>query len=379
MSDKVTKQGKPSKSGRAASSRRGFLKGAVAGAAASTAVAAPAIAQGKVRWKMVTTWPKNFPGVGIAAQRIADRITAMSDGQLEIKLFAAGELVPAFEMFDAVRDGIAQCGHDAPYYWVAKHKSTPFFCTVPGGLTPVEQMGWIQHGGGQELWDELYGRFGLRAWIGGNAGMQFMGWFKNEINSLADLQGLKIRMAGLHAEVFNRMGATAVNLPGGEIMPALQSGVIDAAEWGGPWMDVAFGFYKVVTHCYGPTAHEPGAMNSFTVNLEAYEDLPKHLQEVVRYGALAEVANLLGEFNALNAVSLESMKEKYNVTPGIFPDDVLNAWFEKSAEVNAEAAQEDDLAQRIYDSWSAYRERAIALAPYADYGFMKARERAAIG
>lgn len=379
MSSKAKTRKSATKTSGAKSTRRGFLTGAVAGAAASTTLAAPAIAQGKVRWKMLTTWPKNFPGVGTAAQGVADRITAMSDGQLDIKLFAAGEIVPAFEMFDAVRDGTAECGHDAPYYWVAKHKAAPFFCTVPGGLTPVEQMGWIKHGGGQELWDELYGRFGLRAWMAGNAGMQFMGWFQREIKSLDDLQGLKIRMAGLHAEVFNRMGATAVNLPGGEIMPALQSGVIEAAEWGGPYMDVAFGFYKVVKYCYGPSAHEPGAMLSFVVNQEAFEDLPKHLQLIVQHAAEAQLPDTLGQFNALNAVSLQSLKEKYDVTPGIFPDDVLKAWFEKSAEVVAEAAAEDELAQRIYDSWSAYRQRAMELAPYADYGFMMARERAAIG
>jgi len=379
MSNAIGKPGRKTKAAAGTHTRRGFLQGAVAGTAAATTIAAPAIAAGKVKWNMITTWPKNFPGLGTGAQAIADRITAMSDGQLEVKLYGAGELVPAFELFDAIREGTAQCGHDAPYYWVAKHKSTPFFCTVPGGLTPTEQMGWLRHGGGQELWDELYGRFGLRAWMGGNAGMQFMGWFKNEIKSLDDLQGLKIRMAGLHAEVFNRMGATAVNMSGGEIMPALQSGVIEAAEWGGPWMDVAFGFYKVIKYCYGPSAHEPGAMNSFVVNVEAYEDLPKPLQLIVRHAAEAQVPEMLGQFNAMNAVSLETLTKKYGVTPGIFPDDVLKAWFEKSAEVVAETATEDELAQRIYDSWSQYRQRAMALAPYADYGFMKARERAAIG
>ncbi len=365
-----------SKASPTAKSRRGFLKGAVAGTAAASTLAAPAIAADKISWKLITTWPKNFPGVGIAAQRIADRITAMSDGQLEVKLFAAGELVPAFELFDAVRDGIAQCGHDAPYYWVAKHKAAAFFCTVPGGLTPTEQIGWIQHGGGQALWDELYGRFGLRAWMAGNAGMQFMGWFKNQINSLADLQGLKIRMAGLHAEVFNRLGATTINLPGGEVVPALQTGVIDAAEWGGPWMDVAFGIHKIVRHCYGPSAHEPGATLSLVVNREAYDELPKHLQRIVQHAAEVQVMDTLGEFNAFNASSLETLGSEYGISPAVFPDDVLNAWFEKSAEVVAEAAEQDDLAKRIFDSWSQYRQRAMALAPYADYGFMQARQRA---
>jgi TRAP-type mannitol/chloroaromatic compound transport system substrate-binding protein len=213
--------------------RRKFLAAAAAGTAAT--LSAPAIAQGRVRWKMVTTWPKNFPGLGTGAQRVADRIEAMSDGRMEVRLYADRELVPAFEAFDAVREGIAEMSHDASYYWVAKHKSTPFFCTVPGGLTQQEHTGWINHGGGQQLWDELYAGFGLKAFLAGGSGVQMGGWFQKEINSLADLKGLKMRIPGLGAEVINRLGATAVNMPGGEIMPALQSGVIDATEWVGPW------------------------------------------------------------------------------------------------------------------------------------------------
>lgn len=354
--------------------RRSFLKGAAAGAAAaSSGIAAPAIAQGKVRWRMVTCWPKNFPGLGVGAQRIADRIAGMSDGQLQIKLFAGGELVPPFEVFDAVREGTAECGHDAPYYWIAKNRSTPFFCTVPGGLTPQEQFGWIHHGGGQALWDELYAPFGLRAWMAGCAGMQLIGWFRNEIRGLRDLQGLKIRMAGLHAEVFNRLGATAVNLPGGEIMAALQSGVIDAAEWGGPWMDIAFGFHKITKFCYGPGVHEPAAMPSLVVNLEAYEALPTHLQMIVRHAADAEVAFMLGEFTAFNGIALQRLLDDYGVKAAILPADILKRWFEVSAEVVAETAAEGDINRRIYESWRQFRLQAMALAPYAEYGFMANR------
>ncbi|MDP6350750.1 MAG: TRAP transporter substrate-binding protein [Alphaproteobacteria bacterium] len=354
--------------------RRSFLKGTTVGTvAALSSLPAPAIAQSKFRWKMVTCWPKNFPGLGTGAQRIADRIAAMSDRQLEVKLFAAGELVPAFEVFDAVREGTAECGHDAPYYWIAKNRSAPFFCTVPGGLTPQEQMGWIYHGGGQQLWDELYAPFGLRAWMAGLNGMQFIGWFRNEINSLDDVRGLKIRMAGLHAEVFNRLGATAVNLPGGEIMAALQSGVIDAAEWGGPWMDVAFGFYKVAKYCYGPGVHEPAAAPSLVVNLEAYQSLPKHLQSIVRHAADAEVGYLLGEFTAFNGIGLQSLLNEHDVNVRTLPKDVLRRWFEVSADVVSETAQDGDINRRIYDSWSKFRKEALALAPYAEYGFMAHR------
>ena len=355
-------------------SRRAFLKGAAAGSVAvSTAVAAPAIAAGRIRWKMVTTWPKNFPGVGIAAQRIADRIGALSDGRLTVKLFAAGEFVPAFEVFDAVRDGTAECGHDAPYYWIAKNRSAPFFCTVPGGLTPQEHNAWIQFGGGQELWDEMYAEFGLRAWLAGNAGTQMIGWFRKPIRSVDDLSGLKIRMAGLHAEVFNRLGATSVNMAGGEIMAALQSGLIDAAEWGGPWMDLAFGFYKVAKYCYGPGVHEPGAAQSLVVNLKAYEALPADLKEIVRAAADVETVRLLSEFTVMNARARHTLVNEHGVTMEPLPESLLKRWFEVSADVVAETAAEGDLNRRIYDNWTKFRQAVIDFGPFSEFGYMKAR------
>ena len=374
--------------------RRDFLAGAATGAvvagaatyAATSATpapikagtpaapgAAPAAASGAVEWRMVTSWPKNFPGVGIAAQRIADRIAAMSDGRLKVKLFAAGEFVPAFEVFDAVREGKAECGHDSPYYWIAKSRAAAFFSSVPGGLTPQEQMGWVYFGGGQELWDELYGQFGMRAWLAGNAGMQMIGWFNKEMRTLDDFNGLKIRMAGLQAEVLNRMGATTVNLSGGEIMPALQSGVIDAAEWGGPWMDLAFGFYKIAKYCYGPGVHEPGTAQSLVVNLEAYEALPTHLQEIVRGAAAIENGLLLSEFTAKNAIALTTLVEEHGVHMAPLPPEMLARWFEISAEVVAETAQDDAISRRIYESWLEFRARSVAIAPLSSLGFMQAR------
>ncbi len=352
--------------------RRAFLAGAAA-APAAAAFPAPAIAQGRVRWRMLTTWPKNFPGVGTAAQRIADRISAMSDGRMTVKLFAAGEFVPAFEMFDAIREGKADMGHDAPYYWIAKQKACAFFCSVPGGLTPWEHMGWVNFGGGQELWDELYAEFGLRAWLAGNAGMQMVGWFRNPLQSLADLQGLKIRMAGLQSEVLSRLGATTVNLPGGEVMPALQSGVIDAAEWGGPWMDLAFGFHKIAKYCYGPGVHEPGAAQSLVVNRERYDDLPKDLQQIVQAAAEVENSLLLSEFTTKNAIAKEELTATYGVNFERLPDDVLQRWFEVSQDVNAEAGSGADINRRIYESWTQFRRRSLEIAPLSTLGFMQSR------
>jgi len=337
---------------------------------------APAVARGLHEWKMVTAWPKNFPGAGTTAQLLADTITEMSGGRLAVRLFAAGEMVPAFESFDAVRDGTADCAHSAPYYWVAKHKSIPFFCAVPGGLSEVEHNAWILYGGGQALWDELYAGFGVRAFLAGNTGTQMGGWFQRPIHSLADLDGLKIRIPGLAAEVLNRMGATAVNMPAGEIMPALQSGVIDAAEWVSPWVDLTMGFYKVAPYYYGPGFHEGSTANELLINLAAWDALEGDLMAIVR-SACHEI-NLKGpsEYFARNAETLPVLIAEHGVTVASFPDDVLARGFEIAEAVNAETANEDALARRIWDSWSGFRRRAMDYQPWSHFGFIRNRARA---
>ena len=356
----------------ATTTRRGFVAAAAAGAAAS-ALPAPAIAQGAVRWKMVTTWPRNFPGMGTGAQRIADRIGELTDGRMEVRLYAAGELVPAFEAFDAVRDGIAEMTHDASYYWVAKHKSTPFFCTVPGGLTHQEHMGWIYRAGGQALWDELYAGFGLRAFLAGGTGVQMGGWFQREIVDLESLKGLKMRIPGLGGEVVNRLGVTAVNLPGGEIMAALQSGVIDATEWVGPWNDLAFGFHKVAKFYYGPGFHEPSAALEVIVDSAKFDALPREFQAAVEYACMAENGYMLSEFTAANSAAQAVLTRRYKVNISPFPADVVQAAYSAAADVVAETASEGDLERRIYESWSIFRREAMARAPYAEHGYMNDR------
>ncbi|MBL27384.1 MAG: ABC transporter substrate-binding protein [Rhodospirillaceae bacterium] len=358
--------------------RRDFLAGAGAGAiagsgAAKAARAAPAVSSGHFEWKMLTAWPKNFPGAGTGAQRIADRIETMSDGRLKIRLFAAGELVPAFELFDAVREGNAECGHSASYYWLNKHKATAFFCALPGGLTATEHNAWIYFGGGLDLWHELYGQFGLIAFPAGGTGVQMGGWFRKEINSLADMKGLKMRMPGLAAEVLNRLGATAVNMPAGEIMPSLQSGVIDATEWIGPWNDLALGFYKVAPYYYGPGFHEGNSAQELMINRAAWEALPADLQAIVRGAAEMENLGIVTEYVANNADALKVLVEKHKVKVGALPDDVMKESFRISADVVAEVADIDDIGRRIYESWSKFRNDAVGYAPLADYGFSRGR------
>jgi TRAP-type mannitol/chloroaromatic compound transport system substrate-binding protein len=216
---------------------------------ASQTGAAPAAAAFKsVKWKMVTTWPKNFPGLGTGANYLAELITRMSGGRIEVKVYGAGELVPAFEVFDAVLQGTAQLGHGAAYYWKGKSEAAQFFSAVPFGLTAAEMNAWLYHGGGMELWQETYAPFGLIPMAAGNTGVQMAGWFNREINSLEDLKGLKMRIPGLGGEVLARAGGVPVNMPGGELFTALQSGAIDATEWVGPYNDLAFGFYKAAKY-----------------------------------------------------------------------------------------------------------------------------------
>ena len=353
-------------------SRRKAIKSAAIGAGAIL-ISAPAIAKNIIKWKMITTWPKNFPGLGTGAQRIADSITSMSEGNLTVKLYAAGELVPPFECFDAVRQGTAQMSHGASYYWINKNRSTPFFAAVPGGLTAQEHDAWIHYGGGQELWDELYGEFNLKGFLGGNSGVQMGGWFKKEINSLEDFKGLKMRIPGLGAEVINRMGATAVALPGGEIMPSLQSGAIDATEWVGPWNDLAFGFYKVAKNYYGPGFHEPGTHTECIVNKTEFESLPKNLQDIVEHACVSENNRMLAEFTTGNNIAQKKLIEDHGVKIKHFPDEVYKAMFSYSNEIAAETAKEGDINKRIYESWSFFRNAARERAPFSEQGYMHRR------
>jgi len=261
--------------------RRNAIKlvGAGTGAVvASGFIAAPAIAQGKRELKLVTAWPKNFPGLGTGAQRFADRVTAATAGRITVKLFASGELVPAFEAFDAVSTGSADMYHAAEYYWQGKSKAFNFFAGVPLGMTAPEFDAWIYYGGGQALWDELSAGFNLKTLLCGNTGPQMGGWFKKEINSVEDLKGLKIRMPGLGGEVMRRIGAAAVSMPGGEIFTSLQSGAIDATEFVGPWNDLALGFYKITKNYYYPGFQEPGTANGLGINKAVWESLTEDEQ-----------------------------------------------------------------------------------------------------
>ncbi|GAB6039484.1 TRAP transporter substrate-binding protein [Endothiovibrio diazotrophicus] len=355
--------------------RRDFVKqlGVGAAAAGATLSGAPAVAAKKIRWKMVTTWPKNFPGLGTGAEFLAKRIGELSDGRIQVKVFGAKELVPEFEVFDAVSRGSAQMGHGAAYYWKGKSEAAQFFTAVPFGLTAQEMNAWLYHGGGMELWQEVYAPFGLIPNAAGNTGVQMAGWFNREIKSVADLEGLKMRIPGLGAEVLRRAGGTPVSLPGGEIFTSLQSGAIDATEFVGPYNDLAFGLYKAAKYYYYPGWHEPGSAMECFVNREAFEALPKDLQAIVTNATRVANQDMLAEFTARNNTALHTLVNEHHVQVKRLPDDVLAKLKALSDEVVGEIAAKDPLSKKVYDSFRSFREQAIAWHDISERAYLNAR------
>ncbi|MFQ5984820.1 MAG: TRAP transporter substrate-binding protein [Alphaproteobacteria bacterium] len=356
--------------------RREFLKGAAAAgavAAGASSFPAPALSQGLRELAMVTTWPKSFPGLGTSAQRLADRIGAMSQGKIRVKLFAAGELVPPFESFDAVASGMVDAYHGAAYYWQNKSKAFNFFTAVPFGLTATELNAWIYYGGGQELWDELAADFNLTSFLAGNTGVQMGGWFNKEIHSLKDFKGLNIHMPGLGGEVLRRLGATAVALPAGEIFPSLRFGDIDASEWMGPWNDLVLGLYKAAKSYYYPGFHEPGVALDFGLNRKLWESLSSDQQAMIRAATQAENDLVLAEFNARNGAALETLRKEHGVRLRRFSPKVLRAIGKVAGEVVAEVGASDAFTRRVYESFIRARRKSIAWSRFADQAYWEAR------
>ena len=306
------------------------------------------------QWKMVTAWPKNFPGLGTAAERLAERVKVMSNGRLTIKVYAAGELVPPLEVFDAVSRGTAELGHGAAYYWKGKVPAAQFFTAVPFGLSTNEMNAWLSKGGGQALWEEAYAPFGVKPLAVGNTGMQMGGWYNKEINSLDDLKGLKIRMPGLGGEVLSRLGATTVNLPGGEVFTALQTNAIDATDWVSPYNDLAFGLHKAAKFYYYPGWQEPQAVLELLINQKALDSLPADLQAILTEATRAASQDMLDDYVYHNAMALDELKQQGTQLKR-FPDDVLAAMQRESAVVLGELAAQSELNGRIWASMQAFQ------------------------
>ena len=335
--------------------RRTFIG---AGAAATGILAAPAVARSQTqKWRMVTSWPKRLPGPGMSAERIAERIRVLSGGRIDITVYAAGEVVPAFEVLDAVADGVAEIAHTAAFYWQGKMPAAAFFTTVPGGLMPGEHVAWVDAGGGQALWDELYAPFGVKPFMGGNTGVCMGGWFRRELKDLADLRGVKIRSLGLGGEVYRRLGATPQTTPPAEILTSLQSGVLDAAEFVGPGTDIALGLYRVAPFYYYPGFNKPNGTGECIVALKSWNALSDELKAIVAHACAAEASFALAEMERLNATALEALTKEHNVKLAAFPVNLVVNARKQADDTLAELAQRNAISGKVHASYSAFRAR----------------------
>lgn len=329
-------------------------------ASAAGALARPALVRANVprRWRMVTSWQRNLPGPGVSAERLARRITAMSNGELVIELFASGEIVPALQVFDAVSAATVEMGHTAALFWAGKMPAASIFTTVPFGLAPIEHAGWIDHAG-QMLWDELYRPFGVIAFLAGNTGPSTAGWFRKPLNSATDLAGLRIRVTGLGGELYRRLGATPMALSPGETYPALERGVIDAAEFLAPANDRAMGLSRVAPYLAYPGFNKPNGASEALISRVAWEALPVHLREIIRTACRAEHDQGLAEAETANAAALRLLVgEGAQLMP--LPADVLVQARNATGEILAGIRGQDALSARIVSSYLAARDFGLA-------------------
>jgi TRAP-type mannitol/chloroaromatic compound transport system substrate-binding protein len=353
--------------------RRQLAQSGAAGVVGTLAAPSLALAQAK-RWRMVTSWPKRLPGPGMSAERVAERIKTLSGGRLDIAVYAAGEVVPAFEVLDAVGGNVAEMGHTAAFYWQGKMPAAAFFTTVPFGLTPGEHVAWIEAGGGQALWDELYAPFGVKPFMGGNTGVCMGGWFRNEIKGKADVGGMKIRSLGLGGEVYRRLGATPQTTPPAEILTSLQSGVIDAVEFVGPGTDIALGLYRVAPFYYYPGFNKPNGTGECIVALPAWNGLEADLKAIVAHSCAAEANFALAEMERLNTEALVALTGQHRVQLRAFPQDLIGAARAISTDVLADLGGRNATARKVRDSYVGFRERTGAWSKISIKSVLEARE-----
>ena len=359
--------------------RRSFIKKAGfagAGAVAASTLAAPAIAQGKITWRMVTTWPKNFPGLGVGAQRLADKITAATDGRLTVQVYSAGELVPALQALDAGIDGNAEMSHSTPYYWQNKSQGLNFVTGVPFGMSSRELSTWMRYLGGQQVWDKIYDQFGIRGFLSGDTGTQAGGWFRNELKSVADLQGLRFRTPGLGGQVWQKLGASVTNMAAGDTFQALQSGTLDAVEFVGPYNDLALGYYQIIKNYYVSSFVEAGAATELVVRQDKYNELPKDIQEIIKAVSQSEYDEMASDFYANDPRALQTLVNDHGVKALQFPDEILEAGAKAASEIiNTLRSDGDALTKEMVESYAAALPLLRGRTEGTDMPFLRAREK----
>lgn len=338
--------------------RRQFITGAAAAAAVAATTTSGVTKAAEFEWKMVTSLPVGLPGPGVSADRFAERVTQMSGGRLSVKVYGAGQLVPAFGTQDAVENGVAEMYHGSGSWFAGRDLAHTFFGVVPFGPDVREFNAWLRFGGGQALWDEFTAPRGLKCFAGGGSGVQTAGWFKEPINSLADMQGKNFRITGLGAKVMQKIGANPISLPPGEIFPALQAGTLDGAEWVGPSFDLAFGFHKILKHMYTPSFSDIYGGMEFGINMDAWNALPADLQTVVQTCADAEMEISTSDSYYANVVALKKL-EGLGVEVKPLPDDVWEALTNATTEVLQEARDSSELVARIHDSMFDFLKESV--------------------
>ena len=361
--------------------RRAFVGGIAAAAGLAGCSAADKAETGnekrrqeRFEWSCVTSWPPKFPGLGMAVENLARRLERASDGRLKIKVYGGGELVPAFEVFDAVSRGAVEMGHDAAYYHKGKVDAAQFFTAIPFGMNYMELNAWIHYGGGQKLWRELYAPFNLVPFLCGNTGVQMGGWFNREINSVEDLEGLRMRIPGLGGEVLRRAGGTPVTLPGAEIFTSLQTGVIDATEWVGPYNDVSFGLHKAARYYYYPGWQEPGPGLECIINRKAWESLPDDLQALVEITCQSITTDMAAEYSHGNANSLQQLLEDPTVEVRPFPPEVLQHLKTIARELVDEMAAKDPAVAKISGPYYEYLAKMEANTRISEQAYLDTRQ-----
>jgi TRAP-type mannitol/chloroaromatic compound transport system substrate-binding protein len=346
--------------------RRSFLKNAGAGLAAGT-LAAPAIAQSlpAVKWRCTSSFPKSLDTIHGGADVMANRVKALTDGKFQIQVFAPGEIAPALQALDVTQNGTVECCHTCSYYYVGKDKTFGFGTAVPFGMNARQMNAWIYYGGGQKLLDEFYANYNILSFPAGNTGVQMGGWFRKEVNTLADIKGLKIRIAGLGGAVYNALGAVPQQIGGPDIYPALEKGTIDAAEWVGPYDDEKLGFFKVAKHYYYPGWWEAGPVIHTFVNKQAFEKLPKPYQEALIAGCYEANVTMMAEYDHKNPASLGRL-----VSQGVklhpYSPEIMNAAYKATLELYNDESNKNPAFKKIYTEWNKYLKQQNAWMSYAE-------------
>ncbi|MCB0310101.1 MAG: TRAP transporter substrate-binding protein [Bdellovibrionales bacterium] len=351
--------------------RRDFVFGTTA-AAAFLAMPRAAFAAKKIRWRLALAVPKTFPIWGEGVLRFAKNVEILTGGTLQIKVYGAGELVPALGTFDACKKGEIQMGHSAAYYHQGKEPAAPFFCSVPFGLNTQGMLAWLTEGGGQQLWDELMHPHGLQCFPMGGTGAQMTGWFNKEIAGVKDLTGLKIRIPGLAAQVYSRAGAKPVLLPGGEVFTGLATGVVDAVEWTDPYQDMILGLHKAAKYYYGACWHEPGPILELMLHKASWEALTEQHQLAIRMSAGEASQWMISTWSARQGQALDKLKKEDKVKIKEFPLEVLQELKKHSVAVKEEIASTSPLAEKIYQAYTKFQKSFEAYQTLVEKTYLQA-------